>query len=146
MDSVDLKLLRIIANDARTPLRKMAREVGLSTSGVRRRIKQLEREGIIKQYCAMIDPAKYGYGVLAHVMIGSDPKGLKELVSVLKRKHEVCELHRTTGGDRLVVKIRSKDIPSLNKFIDEYINSSDSVKKVNTNITMETYKETCLSL
>jgi Lrp/AsnC family transcriptional regulator for asnA, asnC and gidA len=145
MDSVDFKLLRIITDDARTPLKKMAREVGLSPSGVRRRIKRLERVGVIKQYSVLIDPQKCGYKVLALVTIEADSKGIKELVRNLQRRHEVCELHKMTGEDRLVAKIRSKDIESLNKFIEEHLNSSDSVRRISTAITMETYKETPLN-
>jgi len=45
-----MKLLKMLSDDAHISLRKMGREVGLSTSGVRRRVKQLERSGLIKQY------------------------------------------------------------------------------------------------
>jgi DNA-binding Lrp family transcriptional regulator len=145
VDSVDLKLLRILVNNARTPLRKMAREVGLSNSGVRRRIQQLEHEGIIKQYSALVDPKKYGCAVLAFVTISAEPRGLKELSRVLGRRREVCELHRTSGGDYLAVKVRTKDVDELNRFVEEHINSSDSVKKISTLIVMETYKETLLN-
>jgi DNA-binding Lrp family transcriptional regulator len=145
MDSVDIKLLRIKAKDARTPLREMAREVGLSTSGVRRRIKRLEDLKIIQQYSVVIDPQKYGYKVLALVTVGADSKGIRNLVRVLKPKHEVCELHKVSGEDTLVVKIRSKDMESLNKFIEEHINSFDSVRHTSIAIAMETYKESLLN-
>jgi DNA-binding Lrp family transcriptional regulator len=144
MDSVDLKLLRILSSDARTPLRMMAREVGLSTSGVRRRIKQLQKNNLIK-YSILIDPKQYGYGVLAFVTVEADPRGIKELIRILQRKHEICELHRTSGDDQLVVKIRSRDIEGLNKFIEDNINSLDSVRHISIAIAMETYKESLLN-
>jgi DNA-binding Lrp family transcriptional regulator len=146
MDSVDRKILRLLEKDARhTSLRKIAREVGLSTSGVRRRIQQLQNANIIKKYSVIIDPKKCGYNVLAFVTIGGEPRGLDELITVLERRHEVCELHRTSGGDYLMVKIRSRDVDGLNEFIEEYINSSELVNHTSTLIVMKTYKEVLLN-
>lgn len=145
MDSVDLRLLKILTEDAHTSLRKMGREVGLSTSGVRRRIKQLEKIGLIKRYSVVIDPKKYGYNITAFVSVDADSQALRELTSSLARRHEVCELHQTTGGHDLMIKIRAKDVDSLNKFVDNYIRSSDSVKNVRTNLAMDTIKETLVN-
>ena len=146
MDSVDMKLLKMLSNDAHVPLRKMGREVGLSTSGVRRRIKQLERSGLIKQYSAMIDPRKFGYGVMAFVSVDVDSRSMRELVRSLSRCHQVCELHHTTGGHGLMLKVRARDVESLNKFVDDRIQSFDSVKSVRTIVAMETIKENLLNL
>ena len=146
MDSVDMKLLKMLGNDAHVPLRKMAREVGLSTSGVRRRIKQLERSGLIKQYSALIDPRKFGYGIMAFVSVDVDSRSMRELVRSLSRCHQVCELHHTTGGHGLMLKVRARDVESLNKFVDDRIQSFDSVKSVRTIVAMETIKENLLNL
>ncbi len=146
MDSVDMKLLKMLHDDAHVSLQKMGREVGLSTSGVRRRVKQLEHSGLITKYSAMIDPKKYGYGVMAFVIVDADSRVLHELTRSLARHHEVCELHRTTGGHNLMVKVRARDVDSLNKFVDEHIQSFDSVKSVQTTLAMETLKETPLNI
>ena len=146
MDSVDMKLLKMLGNDAHVSLRKMGREVGLSTSGVRRRVKQLERSGLIKQYSALIDPQKFGYGVMAFVSIDVDSRSMRELVRSLSRCHQVCELHHTTGGHGLMLKVRARDVESLKKFVDDRIQSFDSVKSVRTIVAMETIKERLLNL
>ncbi len=136
----------MLNNDAHVPLRRMGREVGLSTSGVRRRIKQLERSGLIKQYSALIDPRKFGYGVMAFVSVDVDNRSMDELVRSLSRCHQVCEIHHTTGGHGLMMKIRARDLESLKKFVDDRIQSFDSVKSVQTIVAMGTVKETILNL
>lgn len=136
----------MLKDDAHVPLRKMGREVGLSISGVRRRIKQLERSGIIAKYSAIINPKKYGYGVVAFVNVDVDSRAVRELTRSLAHRHEVCELHRTTGGHSLMIKVRARNMDSLNKFVDEYIQSFDLVKSVQTTLAMETLKETLLNL
>jgi len=146
VDSVDMKLLKMLSDDAHVSLRKMGREVGLSTSGVRRRVKQLERFGMIKQYSALIDPQKFGYGVMAFVSIDVDSRSMRELVRSLSHCHQVCELHHTTGGHGLMLKVRARDVESLKKFVDDRIQSFDSVKSVRTIVAMETIKERLLNL
>jgi len=141
-----MKLLKMLSDDAHVSLRKMGREVGLSTSGVRRRVKQLERSGLIKQYSALIDPQKFGYGVMAFVSIDVDSRSMRELVRSLSRCHQVCELHHTTGGHGLMLKVRARDVESLKKFVDDHIQSFDSVKSVRTIVAMETIKERLLNL
>jgi len=141
-----MKLLKMLSDDAHVSLRKMGREVGLSTSGVRRRVKQLERSGLIKQYSALIDPQKFGYGVMAFVSIDVDSRSMGELVRSLSRCHQVCELHHTTGGHGLMLKVRARDVESLQKFVDDHIQSFDSVKSVQTTVAMETIKERLLNL
>ncbi len=141
-----MKLLKMLGNDAHISLRKMGREVGLSTSGVRRRVKQLERSGLIKQYSALIDPQKFGYGVMAFVSIDVDSRSMRELVRSLTRCHQVCELHNTTGGYGVMLKVRARDVESLKKFVDDRIQSFDSVKSVRTIVAMETIKESLLNL
>lgn len=146
LDNVDMKLLNMLNDDAHVSLREMGREVGLSISGVRKRIQQLERSGLIKKYSVIVDPKKFGYGVMAFIGVDVDTRGTRDLIRSLLRRHEVCELHRTTGGHGLVIKVRSRDLDSLNKFVNDHIQSFDSVKSVRTTVTMETLKEILLNI
>ena len=136
-----MKLLKMLNDDARVPLRKMGREVGLSTSGVRRRVKLLERSGLVKKYSALIDPRKFGYGVVAFISVDFDSKGAHDIIRSLSRCHQVCELHRTTGGHGLMLKVRARDLDGLNKFVADRVQSFDSVSRIRTTVVMETLKE-----
>ena len=146
MDSVDVKLLKILNANAKMSLTEMGRDVGLSASGVRKRIKQLERLGTIKSYAAIIDPQKFGLELMAFVSIDVDKRGELELVHSLSRHHEICELYRTTGGHGLMMKVRARDLESLNKFIENHLQSFESVKSVQTRGAMQTFKETFINL
>lgn len=146
MDSVDMKLLKMLNRNARASFSAMGREVGLSTSGVRRRIKQLERTGLIKGYAAIVDSQKLGQGLTAFLSVDVDAQGMRELISSLSRSHEVYELHRTTGGHNLMIKVRAHDLEGLNKFIKDRLHSFDSVKRVQTTVVMETIKEALMNL
>lgn len=141
-----MRLLKMLNANARVSLSEMGREVGLSISGVRKRVKQLEKSGMIKGYTTVIDSQKFGRGVLAFVNIEVDARGIRDVIKVLSRCHEVCELHQTTGGYALLAKVRAKDIENLKKFVDDRISVFDSVKSVRTTITMDTFKESLLNV
>lgn len=146
MDSVDVKLLKMLNANAKMSLSEMGREVGLSASGVRKRIKQLERLGLIKSYAAIIDPQKFGLELMAFVSVDVDKRGELELIRSLSRHHEICELYRMTGGHGLMMKVRARDLEGLNKFIENHLHSFDSVKSVRTMVAMQTFKETLINL
>ena len=146
LDSINVKLLKMLNSNAKISLSEMGREVGLSASGVRKRIKQLERSGLIRSYTAIIDPQKFGLELMAFLSIDVDARGEHELIRSLSRHHEVCELHRMTGGHGLMMKVRARDLESLNKFIENHLHSFDSVKSVQTIVAMETFKETLINI
>jgi DNA-binding Lrp family transcriptional regulator len=145
LDSVDIKLLKMLSDSSRTPLREMAKRVGLSISGVRKRIKQLERSGVIKKYSVVIDPAKVGQGMIAFIQVDVDPQFMQTFVRSLSQCHNVCELHGTAGPHSLLIKVRGKDLESINKFAETHLRS-EFIRSVQTTLTMETFKETILNL
>jgi len=55
VDELDLKILDIIANDARLPLAKIALKAGVSAEVARRRMKRMEQQGIILSYRISVD-------------------------------------------------------------------------------------------
>jgi DNA-binding Lrp family transcriptional regulator len=141
-----MKLLKMLGENARISLSEMGREVGLSTSGIRRRVKQLENSGVIKGYTVIIDPQKSDRGVAAFMSVEVDSHGAGKIARALARHREVCEIHRTTGDQSLILKIRAQDLDSLNKFVEDRLNSYDGVKSVTTIVAMETFKEVPLNL
>ncbi len=141
-----MKLLKMLSKNARISLSEMGREVGLSTSGIRRRIKQLEKSGVIKGYTVIIDPHKSDRGVAAFMSVEVDSRGARKIAKALARYREVCEIHRTTGDQSLILKVRAQDLDSLNRFVEDRLNSYDGVKSVTTIVAMETFKEVPLNL
>ena len=69
MDAIDKKIVTILQQDARTPLKQIAAEVYLSSPAVSVRIEHLEKEGILKGYQAQTDVMKMGYPIKAFVSL-----------------------------------------------------------------------------
>ncbi|KXB05739.1 hypothetical protein AKJ49_00180 [candidate division MSBL1 archaeon SCGC-AAA382A03] len=146
LDSVDLKILKMLIEDGRVTLNKIGNEVGLSNSGVRRRIKNLEEEGILEGYTAVVDPEKIGYDIAAFLNIDVKSSEAGRVAGALKQSKGVCEVHKTTGNHGLIAKIRAEDRGSISEFVENRVSTYQGVKDVNITMTIETYKENLLDI
>ena len=59
MDHIDKRILKALQHNGKLQNNELAQIVGLSASPCLRRVKQLEDDGIIEKYVALVDPAKF---------------------------------------------------------------------------------------
>lgn len=120
LDDVGWKLLDELQRDARLSLSELGRRVGLSTPAVRERVAQMEEQGIIAGYQAVVDPRKAGYPVLAFVRmtVGGDERLARRLAGEAREMPEVLECHRATGDHAFILKVAAPSVEALERLID----------------------------
>ena len=147
LDAIDLRILRLLQQDARIANAAIARDVGLAPSAVFQRIRKLENAGIIQGYHARLDPAALDRGLLAFVAVqtgeGARARETAELLSAIP---EVLEVHRVVGQDCFFLKIRVRDTVALGRLLDEEIQTLPPVAGTRTTIVLSTAKESSLPL
>ena len=84
LDSIDRKILQVLQSNARITIHEMADQIGLSASPVARRIKILEKNGLIKGYAAILDEGKLGYDFSVFVSVQLEKQIDKALVNFEK--------------------------------------------------------------
>ncbi|NIW51038.1 MAG: AsnC family transcriptional regulator, partial [Candidatus Korarchaeota archaeon] len=89
IDTLDMKILKVLQTDARKPIVHVAREVGANEATVRRRVKKLKREGIIERFTVVLDYHKLGRNVKAFIGLKVQPPKLKEIVDELSGHPDV---------------------------------------------------------
>ena len=110
LDTLDKKILRLIAEDARIPFLEVARARNVSGAAIHQRIQKLTNTGVLKGSQFVIDPEKIGYETCAYVgLYLKDPETFDHVVEVLKKIPEVVECHYTTGGYDLFIKLYAKN-------------------------------------
>ncbi|MCB0443912.1 MAG: winged helix-turn-helix transcriptional regulator, partial [Flavobacterium sp.] len=57
-DLIDKKLLMLLQEDSKKTTKDLSTKLNLSVTAVYERIKKLEREGVIRNYVALLDRAK----------------------------------------------------------------------------------------
>ena len=97
MDKIDRKILSLLQENARYPLKYLAQKVFLSSPAVSTRIERLEKAGILTGYHATIDPVALGYHITAFINLTLDPKQKDEFYPYVKDCPNVLECNCVTG-------------------------------------------------
>lgn len=106
LDSLDKKILRLIADDARVPFLEVARACNVSGAAIHQRIQKLSNLGVLRGSQFIIDPEKIGYETCAYIGLNlKHPESFDVVVDELKRMPEVVECHYTTGDYDMFIKI-----------------------------------------
>ena len=143
LDSVGLKILKILQDKARIPNVEVARQVGMAPSAVLERIRKLERQGYIDGYEVRLNPSRFGKTLVAFISVIPDTVEMAGPVAeMLAAFEEVQEVHFVGGEDALLVKARVADAPELGRLVRERIGALEGVCRTRSRIVMDTYTET----
>ena len=120
LSRIDRNLLRLLQKDARISFAELARQVGLTTTPCKERVKRLEREGYIRGYHAELDPAKLGRGLVVFVQITlqrTAGDAFSEFTQAIRDVPEVEECHLVAGNFDYLIKARVKDMSEYREFL-----------------------------
>ena len=102
LDNLNLGIIKILKENARTPYLNIAKELKVSESTIRNRVSNLQENGIIKRFSAVIDPNKLGYGSVAFVGIDVQPEKFLYVAKKLTEFDNV-KMVATTSGDHMIM-------------------------------------------
>ncbi len=137
VDETDREILKILQTDSRKAFVDIANDVGLSESAVRRRIKNLTDQKIIKKYTIELTEADRTSAItLISVSSGADTPAVSGKLMNLKGVEVVYEI---TGQSDIAAIIGAPAIADINKCIDD-IRKIDGVSDTNTVIVLRTIK------
>lgn len=140
LDEVDVKLLLELAKNARTTYRSLSSIVKLTDVAVMKRIKKLERRGVIKKYTVIVDPAALGYTKISFTGINVKPEKLFDVVRELREKGYVKYLAITSGDHDILAVIWARSADELEK-VHEEIKRIDGVIAIYPMILSEKIKD-----
>lgn len=118
LDAIDAAILQALAKDARTPMRDLAQQVGLSAPSTAERVRRLEEAGVIEGYSVRVNPAALGLPVGAYLRIRPMPGELNRVAELLGALPEIIACDRVTGDDCFIAKALVAGVADLEKLID----------------------------
>jgi Lrp/AsnC family leucine-responsive transcriptional regulator len=121
IDGIDVKLLNVLADNARTSIADLARLVRLSAPTVAERMKRLEEAGVIESYTLTINPKALGLPIAAWLRIRPLPGQLTKVANILRDLREVVECDRVTGEDCFIARAHVTSVDALEELIDQII-------------------------
>ena len=130
LDSIDLKILRTLQDNAKLTTKELADVVHLSSTPVFERQKRLEREGYIMGYSARLDAEKLGYGmtVLCNIRLRHhNSENGRQFVEAIAGIDEVTECYNTSGEYDFMMKIYVRDMKHYQEFVLGRLGSLDCI-------------------
>jgi Lrp/AsnC family leucine-responsive transcriptional regulator len=135
-------LLDLVQRDAKLPQAELAKRVGLSAAAVNERLKKLEQSGAIRRYTAVVDPVIVGAPLAAFVEVFIEhPRREPAFIEHVLAMDEVQECHHITGEFSLLLKVRVRDIASLQELLLHQLNAFEGVRQTRTVMVLSTLKE-----
>lgn len=143
LDSTDLRILRLMQDNARISNVNLARELDMAPSAVLERVKKLEQKKVITQYTTRIDPDALQQKLLAFIFIRSS-EGFScssQTAQSLSKIAEIQEVHHIAGEDCFLIKVRTTDAASLMNLMRNSLQNIPNIASTKTTIVLETVKE-----
>jgi Lrp/AsnC family leucine-responsive transcriptional regulator len=145
LDAIDRKILDRLQADGRISLADLAEKVGLSPSPCLRRVRLLERAGIIARYVAVLDQQKIGLPVSVFVSIKMESQreeALERFGKAIARWPEVLECYLMTGPRDYLLRVVVPDLAAYERFLKQKLTRLPGLASIESSFALEQVKYT----
>lgn len=116
LDPVDAKILEFLKADGRMPFLKIAKELNVSESTVRKRVSKLKAKGIIRAFTVALDSNLSFESIVA---IKCLPKATKSVAEKIGEINSLMPVVEVTGRYDIFCTISTPTARELNSLIDK---------------------------
>jgi Lrp/AsnC family transcriptional regulator, leucine-responsive regulatory protein len=143
LDSIDLKILSVLQENARIPNVELADEVHLSPSPCLARVRSLERDGFISRYVTLLDPHSVGLGVNIFVQVRLE-KQVEPALSLFEKaiamRPEVMECYLMTGSADYLLRVVVPNLDAFQRLLIEVVAKIPGVGNIQSSIALKQVK------
>ena len=143
LDETDIKMLRLLQQNARLTLKEIGAQVNLSSTPVYERFRRLEREGYIKAYVTVLDEEKLNMGFTAYCSVTlkqQNKANAKEFAEVIMGLQEVTECYNISGRFDYLVKIQVPSMKAYREFVMNVLGCLEYVASFESTFVMDGVK------
>lgn len=145
LHDLELEILEILSEDARTPTERIATMTGHSLTEVEAVIKSLEAQNILLKYPAMINWDKVERELVeALIEVRVTPQrdeGFDVIAEKIYRYEEVSSVYLMSGAYDLLVTVRGRSMKQTALFVSEKLSTIENVLSTATHFKLKTYKD-----
>ncbi len=145
VDELDLKLIRELQKDGRATHVELARKLNVVEGTVRKRIRKLELDGVMKTM-AVPNLRELGYDFVGFMALQVQVSRLREIADKLVQKPNVCYLAFVTGRFDMIAIVMTRSPQEFARFAEKEISTIPSILRIETWVNLETLKGGWLSM
>jgi DNA-binding Lrp family transcriptional regulator len=147
-DEKDKQILTVLRSNARLSTKQIAKKTNIPITTVFNRIKNLEKNGIIKYYTAILDKKKLGRGVSANILLNINFDKLskkmmneEDLADKLLRIPGIEAVETMSGEADIILKVSVEDIDKLNELLTKKLRGFEEIVNVKTFIILKSFTQ-----
>ena len=135
LDSTDKQLIALLRKNARTPIIKISKMLGIARATVQNRLNKLEQNKVILGYTIKLEPDADTHPIRLFMNISVEAKEEVRIIQKMAHYPEVVSLHHTSGRWDLIAEVKAENLPLLNSLLGE-IRLIKGIEKTETNLLL----------
>jgi DNA-binding Lrp family transcriptional regulator len=136
-DDLDRRLLALLRKDARIPIVRLSKSLGISRATAYARLQKLQQSGVIEGFTVRLNAEVERRQIRAHVLIKVTGKLARATEKQLQAIPEIMALHAISGVYDLIAELEAPSAAELNELIDR-IGELGGVEKTTSSIVLAT--------
>lgn len=143
LDRIDRKILRELQADGKLTNVELAARIGLSPSPCLARVRQLERDGVLRGYVALADPEALGLTMTVFIQVTLErqiEKALSNFETRMNAFPEVMECYLMTGDSDYLVRLVVPNLAALERFILSELTTIPGVANIRSSFALKQVK------
>ena len=145
LDAIDRLILAELQSNGKLSNVELAPRVHLSPSACLRRVKQLEDEGVIAQYVALLNPKLIGQSGVSFTIINLATMSnvlLEAFERAVAEAPEILDCYYVAGANDYLIRFAYRDAEDLERFHTDVLMRLPGVERSNSMLVLRTVKKT----
>jgi len=142
---MNIKLLKLLSKNARYSKAELATMLGIDELTVKEEMEEMQKNGLIRGYKAVIDWEKIDTGAVSAIIeLKVSPQadyGFEEIAKRIMMYSEVESVYLMSGGFDLCVTVKGKSFQQVAMFVAKELSTIDAVNSTATHFILRRYKE-----
>jgi Lrp/AsnC family leucine-responsive transcriptional regulator len=141
LDATDRAILRVLQGNGRAPNAVIAEQVNLSESACSRRLREMERQGVLTGYTALVDPKAVGLALTVFLTItltSQAENALAEFEVAVSAVDEVMECYLMTGEADYMVRVMVADVAAFEALHSTRLTRLPRVARITSSVAIRT--------
>ena len=143
LDRIDRRILHDLQAKGRMTNVELAKRAGISAPPCLRRVRALEKAGLIKGYHAEVNAEALGFAVTVFAQVGLSSQAESDLLAfeaLMASYSEVRECHMLAGEADFLLRIVATDWDAYQRFLTTKLTSAPNVSHVKTALAIRSSK------
>lgn len=122
---------------------ELAEASGVSASPCWRRVRELERTGVISRYVTLVDPSSVGLPVSVFIQVSLEKQvetALEDFERVVLERPEVMECYLMTGDADYLLRVVVADLEAYERFLMDHLTRIPTVANIRSSFALKQVK------